>query len=144
MMILGRQILQSAFSAFLHFFLFLSSSICYWLFPRHGESAAIESGWWWNWVLFDPICEPTSEVREEACKWHLVPQGCWFSAWCIAPASLTYRLLQGTDLCGAFVESAKQQGCLWFGVGKGFYVIALDYFDWFFFSPSLPRKMQWM
>lgn len=118
-------------------FCFLSSSICCWLFLQHKESAAIESGGWWNWVLFGPIYEPTSEVGKEECKWHLVPPGLLILSLVPSPQpawpAASCKALPFVVLLWSQPSSKGVFNLEW---GRGYCVIALDHFDWCFFSPK--------
>lgn len=129
----------SAFSVFL---VLLFAACC---FPSTGNLQPLNLDGDGIGFCLIPFMNPSLRWGRRYASGTLCLQGCWFSAWCITPASLTYRLLWGTDLCGAFVEPAEQHGCLWFGLGKGILCHSSGLF-WLISSPpaSVPGKMQWM
>lgn len=115
---LERQNLQTVFSTSLCLFCFLSSFICCWLFPQHRESAAISLDGDGIGFCLIPFMSPPLR---------------WGGGMQVAPCASGLLIVSlvphpsQPDLQaparhwpgGAFVESAGQHGCLWFGVGKG-------------------------
>lgn len=127
---LGRQnYLQTAFSTSPSLFFFLTPSVCCWPFPHHVESSAVTSGWWWDLVLSDPIDQPSSETG--ACKWHLLPPG-------LLLLSLVHQPVWPSGSCEILAlvvllwSQLSRKGVFYLEWGWGYYVIAEDYFDWFF------------
>lgn len=129
---LGRQNLKTVFSISLHLFCFLSSSVCCWLFPQRRKSAVISLdsdgiGFclvpfmspplrWGGGMRVAP-CASTADSQPGASL-----QPAWPTGSCKA---LTFMVLLRSQPSSMGVFDLKWE--------RGYYVIPLHYFDWYFF-----------
>lgn len=110
-------------------------SYCFYLLLAVSPAQVICSHWVWMLMKLE-WNEPTSEVGEEEFKWHLVPPGLLILSLVPSPQpawpAASCKALPFVVLLWSQPSSKGVFNLEW---GRGYCVIALDHFDWCFFSP---------